>query len=66
MTEYCVTVTYKAIRSVCVKANSKSEARKKALNHDVTDVQDDFDLTPVSVGKAIELMPLPDTSNFRL
>ncbi len=66
MKEYLVTVTYKATRSVCVKANSKSEARTKALNHDVVDFQDDFDFVPVTAGKAIELMPLPDTSNFRL
>lgn len=66
MKEYLVKVTYKATRDVWVHANSKSEARIKAVSHDVEDVQDDFDLIPVSAGKAIELVPLPDTSNFRL
>ena len=66
MSEFAVIVTYTVRRSVFVEASSKSEARRKAMAHYVTDVQDVWDLVPVSTSRAIKSEPIPDISNFKL
>lgn len=58
MNRYEIDVIYKVVRTVLVEANSKSEAREKARIHDVEDVNEDWDLGLVSVGKAELSFPI--------